>query len=396
MMPPIAERLSKIAPSATLEVTRLARELSSQGKPVVNWAAGEPDFDMPEAAGQAIAQALKEGFTKYTPTTGVPELKRAIAENFLATKKLSYDPSQIIVTCGAKHAIFNLFLAVLNPGDQVILPVPYWVSYPEMARVAGATPVFVPTHEAENFKLQPHALRAALTPKTRLIVLNSPSNPTGSVFSRRELEALAAAVPDERILWLSDEIYDRIVFDGMETPSIAQISESLKARTLVVNGVSKSYAMTGLRIGYAAIPEKGFLDAVSNLQDHSTSNPASTSQRAALAALLKGEEFVQRLRSEFQSRRDLLVAGLSKLDPLSCVRPEGAFYVFCNISKTGLGGKEFSKRLLQEHYVASIPGEAFGMATHVRFSFACSQDKLREGLVRLEQFMKSLPARSHA
>lgn len=386
----IAERLRGVAPSATLEVTRLARELSAQGKPVVNWAAGEPDSDSPDFVKQAVVKALAEGFTKYTPTTGTPDLKKAVCQSLLQTKNLHYDPAQIIVSCGAKHSIFNLFMAVLNPGDEVIIPSPYWVSYPEMARVAGAVPVLLETREADGFKIEPAALREAVTPRTKLIVLNSPANPTGAVLSRKELEALADAAGQSRALWLSDEIYDRIVYDGGAAPSIAQLSDELKARTLIVNGVSKSYAMTGFRIGYAAIPDKGIAEAVSNLQDHSTSNPASTSQRAAAAALTGNQDCVEKLRQEFQARRDLLHAGLSKIRGLSAPKPGGAFYVFCNVSRTGLSGKEFCRKLLEEQHVAAIPGEAFGWPTHARFSFACSRDSVAEGLGRLEKFMGGL------
>jgi aspartate aminotransferase len=385
----LADRLSKINPSPTLAITAKAKKLKGEGKDVVSFAAGEPDFDTPEQVKKAACDAIAAGFTKYTPTTGTLELKKLICRKFLEDNGLSYEPAQVVVSCGAKHSIYNALSVLVNKGDEVIIPQPYWVSYPEMVNLCEGTPVFIRTGAENSFKVTASGLAAAVTPKTKVLILNSPSNPTGCVYGREELEAIAKICADKGIFVISDEIYEKIIFDGMKHVSIAGISPSIRELTVTVNGLSKSHSMTGWRIGYLAAPQK-IADAVSNLQDHSTSNPASISQKAACAALEMPEAFSAQMCAEFEKRRAYITGRLDAMKKISYVKPQGAFYIFCGISKTGMRSMEFGQRMLDEQLVALIPGIAFGADEHVRISFATGMEQIKKGMDRLEQFLEKL------
>ncbi len=384
----LAQRIQAVAPSATLRITALARSLKAQGLKIVNLAAGELDFDTPEPIKKAAEAAIEEGFTKYTPTTGIPELKEAIARRFKEDRALVYEPSQIAVTCGAKQALYNLLQVLVNPGDEVLIPSPYWVSYPEMVRLAEGRPIEVKTNPQDGFQLRARQVEPLLSSRTRGILLNSPSNPTGAVLGEDCLEEIAQ-LASRRGLWIvSDEIYSRLVFEGRCT-SVAELSPEAYQRTFVVDGVSKAYAMTGWRIGYLAGAAE-VVEAAGRLQDHSTSNPSSISQRAALAALTGDQTSVRQITTELKARRDLLVSRLNQIPRLSFVKPQGAFYCFVEISKTGLGSNLFAERFLKEAQVAVIPGEGFGWDTHIRLSFTVSKEELEEGAKRLLEFVRSI------
>ena len=386
----LAERLKKINPSSTLAITSKAKRLKSEGKDVVNFAAGEPDFDTPDFIKDAAIQAIKSGFTKYTPTSGTPELKKLISEKFKKDNGLEYAPEQIIVSNGAKHSIYNVLMVLLNRADEVLIPLPYWVSYPEMVNLCEATPRFIKTTAAENFKITPKDLSKHITPKTKVFILNSPSNPTGVVYSRQELEGIAKICVEKNIFVISDEIYEKIIFEGLKHESIASLNKDIYALTVTVNGLSKSHAMTGWRIGYLGAPHD-IAQAISNLQDHCTSNPNSIAQKAAVAALSEGSsDFSDKLREEFAKRRDYLAGMVKEIKHLSFYLPQGAFYMFCDISKTGLDSVTFAKRLLDEEYVSVIPGDAFGMDDHIRISFATSIDELKKGMDRIEKWIAKL------
>lgn len=384
----LTARITAVAPSATLAITAQAKALKAQGVDVVNLAGGEPDFDTPAHIKAAAIAAIQEGFTKYTPTAGIPELRAAIATRLAEDIKVTYQPAQIIVTNGAKQAIYNAIQALCQPGDEVLIPSPYWVSYPEMVTLAGATSVFVRTDPAQQFRLTAEAVERAITPKTRLLLLNSPSNPTGSLLPRQTLEQIAAVVGPRKISVISDEIYDKLVYGELHV-SIASLSPAMAELTLVVNGVSKAYAMTGWRIGYAAGPQT-VVEAMVKLQDHATSNPSSISQRAALAALTGDRAPVEAMVKEFHARRDGLVEQLRTVPGLGFAIPQGAFYCFCDISRFKLSSEVFAKRLLTEQHVAVIPGSGFGWDTHVRLSFSVGRDALQEGVRRIRDFVRAV------
>ncbi|MBI4313566.1 MAG: pyridoxal phosphate-dependent aminotransferase [Candidatus Omnitrophica bacterium] len=384
----LATRIASVAPSATLAITAKAKAMKSHGVDVVNLAGGEPDFDTPDPVKQAAIAAIQEGFTKYTPTAGIPELRTAIARQLAANIGVTYQPAETVVTNGAKQALYNALQVLCQPGDEVLIPSPYWVSYPEMVKLAGATPVFVPTAAADQFRLTVEAVERAITPKTRLLLLNSPSNPTGSVLPKALLQALAKLLESKDLFVISDEIYDKLVYDEAHF-SIASLSPKMRDLTLVVNGVSKAYAMTGWRIGYAAGPQP-LIEAMTKLQDHSTSNPSSISQRAALAALTSDPASISAMAEEFHARRDVLVQELAQVAGISFVKPQGAFYCFCDISKFKIPAREFAARLLAEAHVAAIPGEGFGWPSHIRLSFSVNQKTLREGVRRIRGFTESL------
>ena len=392
----LSKRAQAISPSPTLAITAKAKAMQAEGIDVIGFGAGEPDFDTPEHIKQAAVKALSEGFTKYTPTAGIPALKKAICDRFKTDSGLEYDPSQVIVSCGAKHSLYNIIQVMCEAGDEVIIPSPYWVSYPEMVRVAEATPVFIDTAEKDHFKITAESLSKHITKKTKLLILNSPSNPTGQVYSKKELEAIARIAVDKGIWVISDEIYDKLVYGGIENVSIASLNPQIKAKTLVVNGVSKSYAMTGWRIGYVA-GDKTIIGAMSNLQDHSTSNPVSISQRAALAALTGPQDEVKVMAAEFEKRRNYMVDRLNKIPGISCLLPPGAFYAFPNVSK--LYGKSYNGKpikgsmgltelLLTEAKVAVLPGSPFGADDYLRLSYATSMKNITGGLDRIEEFAK--------
>jgi aspartate aminotransferase len=382
----LAERLRKIQPSPTLAITAKAKKLKIDGKDVVSFAAGEPDFDTPEPIKNAASGAIAAGFTKYTPTTGIPELKKLIAAKFLKDNKLAYDPRQIVVSCGAKHTIYNVLMALVDRGDEVVIPSPFWVSYPEMAKLCEGVPVLVEASAKNEFRITAGQLNEAVTPKTKALILNSPSNPTGCVYPAKELEAIAHICVKHGIVVISDEIYEKIIFDGLRHCSIASLNKDIYGLTVTVNGLSKSHSMTGWRIGYMGAPQ-AIADAVSNLQDHSTSNAASISQKAACAALEMPDTFTSEMCAEFQKRRDYIIGRLAAMKKISYVVPKGAFYIFCDISATGLDSLRFCDRMLEEQLVAIIPGIAFGNDSCVRMSFATGLEQIKKGMDRLEQFL---------
>jgi aspartate aminotransferase len=385
----LAGRLQKINPSSTLSITSKAKKLKSSGKDIVNFAAGEPDFDTPDFIKEAAIAAIKSGFTKYTPTTGTADLKNLICQKFKTDNSLEYSPQQVIVSCGAKHSVYNALMVLVDPGDEVLIPVPYWVSYPEMVNLCQGTCVFIKTSAANKFKISAQDLVKQITPKTKALLLNSPSNPAGSVYTKEELSEIAKICVSKNIFVISDEIYEKIIFDGLKHESIASLNKDIYNLTLTVNGLSKSHAMTGWRIGYLGAP-LDLAAAISNLQDHSTSNPNSIAQKAAEAALSAPDDFSQKLCREFSRRRDYLVGRLAKIKPLDFCLPQGAFYMFCNISKTGLDGMAFAARLLDEEYVSLIPGGAFGSNDYIRISFATSMDDLQKGMDRIEKWVNKI------
>lgn len=384
---PIAQRLSKVSPSATLALTAKAKAMKAQGKPVISFGAGEPDFDTPQAVKDEAVRCLAAGFTKYTPTSGIPELREAVCRKFLEDQGLRYAPEEVVISCGAKHSLYNLVQVLCNPGDEVVFGSPYWVSYPEMVYLAGGVPVPVETAQAEGFRLTPERLAKALTPKTKIVILNSPSNPTGGILDRRDLEGIARLVVERDLVCISDEIYEYYLYDGAKHESIATLGDEVRKRTILVNGASKSYSMTGLRIGYAA-GDAAVIKKVGILQDHSTSNPTSISQKMAVAALGLPKSYREDVRARFEKRRDLLVRLLSAAKGFKPFVPKGAFYVFCDISAVGLGSDALCERLLEESHVAVIPGKSFGSDRHVRLSFATGEKDIEEGARRICEWVE--------
>jgi aspartate aminotransferase len=385
----LAERLKKVKPSSTLVITSKAKKLKSEGFDIVSLAAGEPDFDTPDFVKSAAIEAIKSGFTKYTPTTGIPELKKLIVEKLSKDNALEYAPNQIVVSCGAKHSIFNALFVLVNPGDEVLIPAPYWVSYPEMVNLSSGIPRFIKTSRENNFKITPASLKEQISSKTKVLILNSPSNPTGCVYREEELRKIAEICVENKIFVISDEIYEKLIYNGLKHVSIAGFDKEIYDLTVTINGMSKSYSMTGWRIGYLAAP-LDVVEAVSRLQDHSTSNPNSIAQKAALAALSQGGDFFSGIVKEFERRRDYCMQRLKQMPKVSPIFPEGAFYIFFDISGTGLKSSDFANRLLDEKYVSLIPGEGFGMDNYVRMSFATSMEQLEKGMDRLSDFLKDL------
>ncbi|MBY0447677.1 MAG: pyridoxal phosphate-dependent aminotransferase [Hyphomonadaceae bacterium] len=397
---PVSAALRRIQPSQTLVVTAKARQLRAEGRDVIGLGAGEPDFDTPDTIKEAAIAAIREGKTKYTDVDGVPELKDAICAKFATENGLHYTRAQINVSPGGKAVLFNAFLATLSPGEEVIVPAPFWVSYPEMVRLAGAEPVIVPTREEEGFRLTPQALEGAITARTRWLVLNSPSNPTGAAYTASDLSALAAVLlRHPQVLVLTDDMYEHLMFDGAPFATIAQIEPRLYARTLTMNGVSKAYAMTGWRIGYAGGPEP-IIRAMAAVMSQSTSNPSSISQYAALAALSGPQDFIATRAAVFQRRRDLVVGMLNAAAGLRCRTPEGAFYVYPSCA--GVLGKrapsgavigsdeDFSRELLEAEGVAVVHGAAFGLSPYFRISYAASDAVLEEACRRIQRFCARL------
>lgn len=385
----IADRLRKVNPSSTLAITTKAKKLKAEGLAIINLSAGEPDFDTPDFIKAAAIKAISCGFTKYTPTTGTPELKKLISEKFKKDNCLDYTPNQVVVSCGAKHSIFNVLLALINPGDEVIIPLPFWVSYPEMVHICDGITRFVKTESKNNFKMTSRDLLGAITPQTKVLILNSPSNPCGCVYTADELREIARICVDKKILVLSDEIYEKIIFDGAKHVSIASFDQDIYNLTVTVNGLSKSYSMTGWRIGYLGAPAD-IAEAISRIQDHSTSNPNSIAQKAAEAALSGPGNFVNELRRQFEERRDYCIGRIKTMKKIDCVVPEGAFYIFCDISKTGLKSSEAANRLLEVALVSVIPGDGFGMDDYLRISFANSLQQLTTAMDRLEAWLSKL------
>lgn len=381
--------LNNIQPSVTLAISAIAKDLSSQGIRVCNFSAGEPDFDTPDCIKAACVQALADGMTKYTPARGLPSLCEAVAEKLKKDNGLDYAPENVIVSGGGKLSLSVAFTALLNPGDEVIVPAPYWLSYPEMVRIAGGVPVPVKGEDASGFKISPEQLEAAMTPKTTAVVLNSPSNPTGLVYTRDELKRLGDVCVRHNLWIISDEIYERMVYGGREHISIASLSKALFDRTLTVNGMSKAYAMTGWRIGYAAGPQ-ALISAMTTVQSHISSAPVTFAQIGALHALMEAEADVVSMMKAFEARNRLMYDLMSDIKGIVCTQPMGAFYIFPNISAFGMKSKAFADRLIREKHVAAVPGVAFGAEGNLRFSYACSQGEIREGMKRLKEFCESL------
>ena len=395
-----ADRIKLVQPSSTLAMKAKARTMKAGGIDVVDLSAGEPEFDTPESVKAAAIEAIREGFTKYTAVGGIDALKEAIVEKLRSDNGLVYEPAQIFVSCGAKHSIYNLIQALCGPGDEVILPAPYWVSYPDQIVLAGARPVIVDTTDADGFKLSADRLREAATGATKMLILNSPSNPTGSGYTRAELEKLAEVAVEKDFLVLSDEIYEKIVYDGYTHTSIAAVSDAVKERTLVVNGVSKTYAMTGWRIGYFAAPP-WVVAAVNKIQGHSTSNPSSIAQRAAVAAIAGPQDEMHSMISAFPGRRDFLLDRLTGIPDVTCYRAQGAFYLFPRVSAyygrrsegVSVGSSsEMAMYLLQKAHVAIVPGAAFGADDYIRISFSTGEDTLGKGMDRIEAALARLEA----
>ena len=391
----ISNNLKRIKPSPTIAVTQKARELRAAGKDVVGLGAGEPDFDTPINVKNAAIKAIRDGDTKYTAVDGTPALKKAILKKFKRENKLNYKLDEITVGTGGKQVLYNTFMATLNKGDEVIIPAPFWVSYPDMVLLAGGKPKIVKCHEKDGFKITPAKLKAAITKRTKWIILNSPSNPTGSGYSKSEIQKLAKVlIKNKKVHILSDDIYEHVKYDNFKFFTIAQISK-LKSRTLTMNGVSKSYAMTGWRIGYAAGP-KEIISAIRKIQSQSTSNPSSISQAAAVEALNGKQDFIKKRAKSFKERRDFVVKSLNNIDGISCLKPNGAFYVFPNCKKllnkrTKLKkDTDFVQRLLEKQNVAAVQGSAFGLDGYFRISYATSMAKLKIAMSRIKKFCEDL------
>ena len=385
----LSSRANSLTPSLSLSVDSKAKAMKSEGLDVCSFGAGEPDFDTPEHIKAAAIAALESGFTKYTPSSGIPELRQAIADKFQQDNGIGYKPSQIIVSTGAKHSCYNAILATCQPGDEVIIPSPYWLSYPEMVRLAGAEPIFIQTKEENGWKITRDDFENAMTPRTKMIIINSPNNPTGAVYTREEIEGIAAVAAEEEILILADEIYEKLVYEGLEHFSIASLGPEFYDLTITVNGFSKAYAMTGWRLGYLGAPDP-IAKAIDSIQSHVTSNPCSFAQKGGLAALKGDQQSVADMRDEFDMRRQYIVDRFSKIPSVSIVKPAGAFYVLANISKLGLTSQNFADRLLSKANVSVVPGIAFGDDRTVRFSYATSLDVIKKGMDRFEDFCRTL------
>ncbi len=385
----ISARAAQLSPSLTLSIDSKAKAMKAEGIDVCGFGAGEPDFDTPEHIKQAAIAALESGFTKYTPSAGLPELRQAIADKLEADNQLSYRPSQVVVSSGAKHSCYNAILATCQPGDEVLIPSPYWVSYPDMVRLAGAEPVIIQTTERNGWKMRASDFENAMTPRTKMLILNSPGNPSGAVYTREELEGIVEVAAEEDIYILSDEIYEKLVYDDTKHVSIASLSKEAYDLTITVNGFSKAYAMTGWRLGYLAAPE-AVAKAVDNIQSHSTSHPCSFAQKGALAALKGDQQALADMRDEFSMRRDYMFDRITKIPNITAVKPQGAFYILVNISQLGLSSQNFADRLLSKANVAVVPGVAFGDDRTVRLSYATSIDVIKKGLDRFQDFCRTL------
>jgi aspartate aminotransferase len=390
-MTTIAERTKLIKPSVTLAIAAKAGKLRSEGIDVVNFSAGEPDFDTPEHIKAAAVEALRKGMTKYTDVKGIEPLRAAIVHKYEREHGLSYRKEDVLVSCGAKHSVYNVLQAIVNPGDEILIPAPYWVSYSDMTLLAGGIPKLIPTNETTGFRITAEQLDAALTAKTRVFVLNSPCNPTGASYDKDELLAIARVLEKHNCLIISDDIYEKIVYDNFRVHNLVALSPGLRDRTIIVNGVSKTYAMTGWRIGYAIGPVD-IISAAAKIQSQSTSNPTSIAQAAALEAISGPQIEVDRMVLEFKQRRDVIVDKLNALPGIHCLKPQGAFYVFPNVSnllgRTANGKKlaspcDFADYLLEEAKVAVVPGEDFGSKEHIRFSYATALEDIEKGCKRI-------------
>lgn len=394
----ISERAKQIAPSATLAITTKAKQMKAEGIDVISFGAGEPDFDTPQFIKDAAIRSLQDGFTKYTPVQGTADLKKAVQNKLKRDNGLDYDPSEIIVSVGAKHSIYNAVLATVDPGDEVIIPSPYWVSYPEIVKMAGGVPVYIQSKEENGFCISAEELENAITDKTKMLILNSPSNPTGGCYSKEALEDLAKVIVKAGILVLSDEIYETILYDGAEHISIASLGEDIKKQTILINGHSKAYSMTGWRVGYAAC-DKEIVKAMGKIQGHSTSNPVSFVQKGAETALNADQGFLSEMLSAFDERRKYIVDRLNSIEGISCLMPKGAFYAFPNIEK--LLGRSYNGKVMETcddlcayfldcAKVALVAGSGFGAPNYIRLSYATSMENIKEGLDRIEKAVKDL------
>jgi aspartate aminotransferase len=384
----LAARVGQVAPSLTLSISAKAKAMKAEGIDVCSFSAGEPDFDTPEHIKAAAIAALDAGKTKYGPAAGEPKLREAIARKLRDDNGLCYNAENIIVTNGGKHSLFNLMLVLIEAGDEVIIPAPYWLSYPEMVKLAGGTPVIVPTDASTGYKVTPDQLRSSITPQTKVFVLNSPSNPTGMVYTPDEIKALAEVVVEKDILVVSDEIYEKIIYDGAEHLSIGAIGPQIFERTIISSGFAKAYSMTGWRLGYLAGSVE-LIKAVNTIQGHSTSNVCTFAQYGAIAALEDSQDCVEEMRQAFAKRREVMFERLNAIPGLYCPKPDGAFYMFPNISKTGLKSLEFCDALLESQQVAVIPGIAFGADDCIRLSYATDMESIEKGMDRLDKFVRS-------
>jgi len=381
----IAEKFSEILPSQTLAITAAAKKMRDEGDDIASFGAGEPDLDTPQFIKDAAIEALLEGKTKYTPATGIPELKEAIQAKLLVDNELEYEVSQISVNCGAKHSCFNAILACCDPEDEVIIPAPYWTSYPEMVRLANAEPYIIETKKETRWKLQPEEFEEAISGRTRMLILNSPNNPTGSVYSQEELAALVEVAASEDVIILSDEIYEKLIYNNKKHVSTASINEAAKNLTITINGFSKVYAMTGWRLGYTAAPDE-IARAISTIQSHTTSNPTSFAQYGALAALHGDQSIIHDMVEEYDMRRQYMMNRLQQINNVEVIEPEGAFYFLVDTTKIGLSSMNLTEKLLSRFQVAAVPGIAFGYDHSIRLSYATSLDIIKKGLDRFEEF----------
>ncbi|WKV09061.1 pyridoxal phosphate-dependent aminotransferase [Thermoanaerobacterium sp. CMT5567-10] len=393
----LSEKARSISPSLTLDITAKANKMRTLGIDVIGFGAGEPDFDTPDYIKKAAIEAIKKGYTKYTPTSGIIELKEAIVSKLKKDNNLSYETSQIVVSNGAKQSIYNTLCAILNPGDEVLIPSPYWLSYPEMVKLANGVPIFVATDECNNFKVTVEQLEKAISDRTKAIIINSPNNPTGAVYNETELKNIAALAVKRNIFIISDEIYEKLIYDGGHI-SIASFNDEIKNLTIIINGMSKAYSMTGWRIGYSA-SNKEIASLISNIQSHMTSNPNTIAQYASVKALSTGNDIIKNMVNEFKKRRDYIVERINKINGLTCIKPQGAFYVIVNISKyigMNISGKkingsiDFANFVLEKAKVAVIPCLPFGNDNYIRLSYATSIKNIEEGLNRIENLLKNI------
>jgi aspartate aminotransferase len=385
----LTKRINSLSTSLTIAISTLAGELKAEGKDIISFSAGEPDFGTPQVIKDEAIKAINEGFTRYTPVPGIPELLEAIAHKLKRDNNLEYKPSQIIASNGAKHSLFNIMQALIEDGDEVIIPSPYWVTYPELVTYSGGKSIIIETEDVDGFKITPEKLKNVITDKTKILILTSPSNPTGAVYTKEELLALGEVLKGTDIFVVSDEMYEKLIYDG-EFTAVASVSDDMFQRTITVNGLSKSVAMTGWRFGYLASPNDELIAAMKKLQSQSTSNINSITQKAAIAGLDgRADDDIEMMRKEFQKRRDIAVELFNEDENLSVLSPAGAFYLFINIKKISGDSMQFCKDLLSEKGIAVVPGVGFGSEGYFRFSFATSEDQIREGIARIRDFCKT-------
>ena len=384
----IAKRMENLSPSVTMAITALGRELKAQGRDILSFSAGEPDFNTPEIVKQAAIKAIQDGHTKYTAVEGITETKQAIINKLKKDHGLNYNLDEIIISNGAKHSLYNLFQTLIEEGDEVIIPAPYWVTYPEQVKYSDGVPVFIETDDSTSFKVTAEQVKAAITPRTRVLLLNTPSNPTGAIYSKEELTAIGKVLEGTDILVFSDEMYEKIIFDGKKFCTAAEVSDDMFQRTVTINGLSKAVAMTGWRFGYLATPNKALVKAMTKLQGQSTSNVNSITQYAAICALEgEADDTIEIMRKEFEKRRDEAIVRFNAIKGMSCVKPDGAFYLFVNIKELTNDSMKFCSDLLEKEGVALVPGLAFGTEGYFRFSFATDLDTILKGIARIEKFV---------